>query len=708
MKHEFKYILYLPSLRCPLLVLFLAFFLQGCVGDANIYKDVNRWEIYRTLAYYKYIKRDTLKYAASKYLIENMKYHFSNVRIYRENATLERWLNETDSLYYSLVRGLTISNYPWDTLWHVQKEHRKLIESEGLPNVIVDYERKCDLSGLTFDFLTKHINNAFKVWKESIFAKDLTFDEFKEYILPYRCIEGYGFHITGQRYYDLFSKYITAYTSEDISSMVKYYNTTIINLRGMNGKTHRSNIAGIYDLYSSDFHDCVDMANYGCNILRACGLPVVVEYCICYRSLPGRHFHCSVYNDSIGEWQPFNAEYSIPGEGKWAYAETANIYRMTYGIQKNTPYFMKANDEYVPIELNNPCVKDVTSYLLPTFTVTLPLKEKLNNNLAYLATFHKNSIGIIPVTWGSIDKINAEVTFKNVISDLLYFPVYYIGNDYKTFGNPFYIDIQNGKPVRREILDKNYNLAERSKITLTRKYPRKPNMKRVAEEMVGGRFIGANKRDFSDAITLLEIKETPVPALITYPLEKTGKFKYYRFQTTKEHPHAHISMLEWLAPDSLGYKNTMLPYRNHVLSPEDTSILNCQTHFVRLMESETWNKMAWKAEYDGNMQTSPSGYPNITLPLKEPQKVTHVRFSPKNADNGIRAGDKYELYYWHDGWHSCGTTIAEFEFVVFENVPHGQLYWLENKTRGREEMPFILDKDGKQKFLYYDLLDITD
>ena len=143
---------------------------------------------------------------------------------------------------------------------------------------------------------------------------------------------------------------------------------------------------------------------------------------------------------------------------------------------------------------------------------------------------------------------------------------------------------------------------------LTRKYPRKPNMKRVAEELVGGRFIGSVKGDFSDAVTLLEIKEPPIPALLTYPLNRKGRYKSYRFQASEEHPYAHISILEWLTPDRYGYNNTMPALRRHILSPADTALLARESGLVRLMDADSWDKMSWKAEYDGNMQTAPSPF----------------------------------------------------------------------------------------------------
>ena len=59
---------------------------------------------------------------------------------------------------------------------------------------------------------------------------------------------------------------------------------------------------------------------------------------------------------------------------------------------------------------------------------------------------------------------------------------------------------------------------------------------------------------------------------------------------------------------------------------------------------------------------------------------------------------------WDDGWRSCGTVRAEYEYVTFEDVPLGRLYWLENRSRGEEEMPFVLDGEGRQRFIYYDLV----
>ena len=134
------------------------------------------------------------------------------------------------------------------------------------------------------------------------------------------------------------------------------------------------------------------------------------------------------------------------------------------------------------------------------------------------------------------------------------------------------------------------------------------------------------------------------------------------------------------------------------MKPADTLNLYKDTTIVKLHDRNI-NRMTWAKEYDGNMQTAPGVYRNITLSLNEPQVVKTVRFAPLNADNGIKSGNTYVLRYWENGWRFCGRTEAKYEYVEFEQVPKNKLYWIDNLTEGKEEMPFII-VGGKQVFIY--------
>lgn len=98
-------------------------------------------------------------------------------------------------------------------------------------------------------------------------------------------------------------------------------------------------------------------------------------------------------------------------------------------------------------------------------------------------------------------------------------------------------------------------------------------MKNIAENLVGGVFLGANKSDFSDAIVLYTIKESPAPFLREYSFDRTGKFKFYRFQASESSPYANISILEWITSSTFEYPNVMKAQRCDILSPKDTMLL---------------------------------------------------------------------------------------------------------------------------------------
>ena len=663
----------------------------------------NRRNLWAVLLHYRWVDRDRQKLEAARFLIDNMPYHRGKGQLVHVPKEMERWRREADSLYAS-VRLTGMEEKDWkDSLKRLQKKRRTLLKDSVMQEAIIDDEWFEDIQCLSYRFLVDHIDNAFRMWKRSVFARNLTFEEFKEYLLPYRSVADYGFHVSGKEWQEWFGRYVPVDGTATLREAVRGYNQVANGVQGLNGRNRREVPAGEYDFYASGKIDCVDIAHYGCNILRACGLPVVVEFNMSYLSLPGRHYHCDVWYDAKEEWRTFNAQSALPGDRDWAFKQVTNVYRMTYGVRKNTPYFLKNPGEQVPELLNDPCIEDVTSNLRETVALTVPCRVPKTNRLAYLATFHKESGGLIAVTWGTVKEECDSVTFKYVLPNVLYFPVCYTADGMKAAGEPFYVKLKDKRVEIHALPGIQIDGQERETLVLRRKYPRKSKMVKVADELVGSRFLGANKKDFSDAVVLYEIKEPPVPYFRDYPLSRTGRFRYYRFQASKKHPKANISMLEWISPAKLDYANAMPATRPDILQPADTVCLEREQNWVKLLDAP-WKNMVKKAEYDGNRQTAPKAHSNITLRLKEPQIVSRVRFAPLNADNGIRGGEWYRLHYWEqDGWQSAGVVQADYEYVVFNDVPAHKLYWLENLTTGREEMPFVMI-NGEQRFLYGDII----
>ena len=156
------------------------------------------------MAYYHTIGRSAEKREAARYLLDNMPYHYG-VTV-RDSKAVRCWARETTETLRGLLDEYGLYQIPGDTIRALRDERRadslamqridKEVQSEFIPMM--------DGSQLTASFLIRHINYAFKVWRTSRFAKKLTFDEFKEYILPYKAFNGYSFLESGDTYDRLF------------------------------------------------------------------------------------------------------------------------------------------------------------------------------------------------------------------------------------------------------------------------------------------------------------------------------------------------------------------------------------------------------------------------------------------------------------------------------------------------------------------------
>ena len=76
-----------------------------------------------------------------------------------------------------------------------------------------------------------------------------------------------------------------------------------------------------------------------------------------------------------------------------------------------------------------------------------------------------------------------------------------------------------------------------------------------------------------------------------------------------------------------------------------------------------------------------------------------LRFVVKNAGNSIERGHDYLLSEWgEDGWKQVWTKTAEADVLEAGFLKTGTLYWLSDLTKGREELPFTVDRNGDVHF----------
>ncbi len=691
-------------IKNSLVITFFLFLLSGCASEVDKRVDTvlsisgaNRTELETVLKHYKH---EPQKLKAAKFLIANMRYHHSyySVKNPRQHPLLDSLTKAADSLFYHSVYMATDSFH--------NENIQKLIDSVRIgfriqndvrvseQSVKIFWKEDYDFNWITAKQLINHIDHVFEWKRQMNSVRRLSTEDFYEYVLPYRSIPDNSLTDFSDIYFAFMDKYLKDIDKDSVQNVVQRYNFVINQLCKFFPLYPYEEEIGYQELFFYGFHDCIPIASYGVSILRACGIPAAVEFNACYKQFQGRHYH-GVVLDKNGNWLAFNPESSIPTSDNSSFdtKDILNIYRFMFSEQKDTPFFMEKNGEYVPDIFDSPFLKDVTSHLLKTIPLILPYRETGNNNLAYLAAFNSGvPSGIIPVTWGKINRTKQNVTFSFVIPDRYYFPVYYspFGKSF-SFGEPFYLD-KGGKIIKSHIEGK------ADDVTLLRKFPMKQGLVDKAVKLIGTVIQASNDPGFQPCDTVGIIADTLQPYFQDIKLDMNkGPYQYYQIKTTDEYPHAALSELEFITDIRYGYENVIAASPLPILSSGDT--LSEDKTEVRLMD-EPLERIKWKSEYDGNPQTSPELYPTIRFMLKKPQFVTKIRMMPLNADNGIIAGNQYELFCWNNGeWKKILSERARYNYITV-SIPSGSLLWLRNLTGGKEELPFYVDSDGLQKFIY--------
>lgn len=469
--------------------------------------------------------------------------------------------------------------------WHISEEN------DGIYS---------DAAILPYDFLREHIDHAVEQWQTSPYSKDLTFEEFCEYLLPYRAAYGFGHNVSGKERYDWVVEHIGLPDSiTDIKELIKHYNHGVHALRERGGKRNAQFRDGLNDLLYDDYTDCADKAVQTCLNLRAIGVPCVVEHNLGYRTFKAHHNHCAVWDTQHKEWIKFDAEgvSDYPGEGDWTSAELLNLYRETYAPQAGTPY---VEGEKMPRGFVSPCQKDITHH---TVSIEIPLDTILNGSVPYLATFHRSETGLQPFTYGRI--VGDKAIFDHVVPTVWYVVAIYPQGKQQIISRPFWVNDASNRLASITYADFSGVEGSTEDITIYRKYPIKERLVKRARTLIGTTIEGANHPDFSDAHLLWRLDSMPLPEVEHYPFLKKGNYKYYRLNTPEA---CEVSVLEWLTADGV------LPI------------------------SDNNNKA-----YDGDMTTAPTDSTSITLSLLQPQRVIGVNLAPINADNAITPGHNYQL-----------------------------------------------------------------
>jgi hypothetical protein len=322
---------------------------------------------------------------------------------------------------------------------------------------------------------------------------------------------------------------------------------------------------------------------------------------------------------------------------------------------------------YFPESLRDPFLKNVSEEYFHENPVTLPVgKEYREGDILYLSVF--NNSQWVAMGWSEVKA--GSVVFRHLEPNVLYLLADYTDKaTLRSVSRPF-IPHTDGTTFFAEA-----DTANRQDMTLHRKFRLPWWWEEFHVNSTGGKFQGANRQDFADAVTLYTI---PGPAVMrwedVYP-KPEKPFQYLRYLSGEEgfNMMAEVEFYdgqEKLAGEVIGTEGSYQDTRDKTRAAVFDG--NPLTYFFAIEGSGAWSGLA----------------------LDKPRRVSHIRFWFRNDDNTIRPGDTYELRYWgEDQWESMGKQVGADTILVYNQTPANTIYWLRDLTRGREERPFTYEND---------------
>lgn len=352
---------------------------------------------------------DTLKYKSAKFLVDNMKYYFS-----------ERLDVDTSNI----IDCDTFKLYNSDIL---NENHIRYLDSL---NVEINVSRYLDVDSISTEFLTHNIEISFDVWENNSWSQNYSFDTYKEYILPYRI----GFEVVGN-WRDYFNKRYFAFLKEksktnsirQLSTLIKREISKWYNYK--KGAIHLKNTQDLKDRITYGFGNCLEVANTEVMVFRALGIAAAVD-CVPLCGI-SRRGHCiSVCFDE--EEKPVISLVDILSLNR-----VAKVYRFNFSVPKDNIFNKVKRVEDIPPILRNIRFFDVTSDYVAVHDVSIKLSKKLNKEPLYLSSYNADKWE--PIAWTMRNK-NGKYVFRNMGKSMVYLPTSYKSNNIRPEANPIIVD----------------------------------------------------------------------------------------------------------------------------------------------------------------------------------------------------------------------------------------------------------------------------
>lgn len=627
-----------------LTILLIGILFHSCSNDLSKrteycmqFSGGNRAELEKVLLYYK---NEPQKLQAARFLLANMPYYFA----YTDT--------KIDSIKNILKGAVKAKGFIEDSV-KIKWQH-----ADWGPNL-----KRFDAHVITADLLIENINFAFDVWESRTWSKYYSFDDFCEYILPYR-IEDEPLEKWRKVYYEKYSSILDSlYQGSDVVEAAKAIVSYLKKEKFTNNHDFSIPHLGASYLMNNRVGYCRENCDVAIYVLRSLGIPVATDSYHISPVYQSRHYWSALV-DTNKRTIPFNYVEEEIRRGYYGNRKKGKVYRCCFGVQPEKFSGIYQDRSVYPL-FTTPFIKDVTSeYTRKDLSAKIPVKQNINERYVYLAIWTGRNYE--PIDIAEINK--GQVYFKGLEEHVIYHPVYRSHEGLSPVDYPFYL--KNGEVY--------FFVPDTSQIKIRkiyRKYPMRSHIREYMNDVQGLKLEADNRSDFKNAKLLYQVADTPTTNYNRVVLNEPSRSRYYRIMPEAEH---RIQLAEiWF------YKDTLMKER---VSPCNVT-LNRGTDrqkatIKRLIDDD------WVSFYRSNRWKE-----ILTFDFRKPVEVKCFVYIPRNDDNFVRAGETYELFYQNGsfGWKSLGKQLAEKNVLVYSDVPDNTLLWLKNHTKGKEERAFYYE-----------------
>ena len=396
------------------------------VADVLDSAGSNRTELEAVLNHYRNVDNNPQKLRAAEFLIENMPAHYSyaGTQIYEYYDYAARIL-ANKSLSPEQQR---------DSLLSITDLKYRDLPSHTVPDAQI----------IKADYLIKNIDTSYDGWVNNDWARQITFDEYLEWLLPYKATE--------LQELDAWRDTLLAHFGKGLEHPIKNdveYNTTMATADMLRNDAY--NGLHRYGLYTraglpllsahlqaaQTYGDIPDYALTAVLVFRSAGIPAVWdETPVGSRGTAATRWYTIISDRG----EQLNSEWDFAtmiGGSFFPYERGPKVYRSTYAINpERWEYRQKAKYQY-PFELGR---KDVTSQYFLVSDIAIPIEKGVMKQIKDKYVYIASAVRSQEKPWQIVDfgvMKHGKATFHDMGREVLYQIQGYDGNTLIPISEPF-------------------------------------------------------------------------------------------------------------------------------------------------------------------------------------------------------------------------------------------------------------------------------